>query len=779
MRYRVFVRRVDADYLPTKESTKDIRSFSTVSDIETPEFFVKRYIDTVYESSVISLIYDMTYEKGPGFVFINTKTDKAIGVYELRNRVGQISFCHLQQPLQDLQNMLDMIAYKYYPLQVLKLKDTIPNKIIQILKRVGFQEHYSDGSTPIGFSPFVPCIDKTIAPFKVDLWCEVDSELNLIPDEMQGEVEVSSDVERRKKWPYVGCNDVALVLDVTWYKQTCTEDDDSLTDIYLSVNTNPIGIGTLNESTTQILIQNEDDAVPMPLVDRNLLALRADLYAFEVVPNRFVFMDGENLMESSEYRFVPIYTEKQQKIGYALRPKSMSDLKVSHYTKDDQKEQAIELERLRDLSNQYLLKHTKKADMFATYVGEVGSKSYVVLNKYLQQRAQNTTEEKEDLEKYIASMVASIYESGVKTKLPITLHRGIRNTHWNVQQMHFVQESFLSTSSRLLEEFHELRCCSLIINVPAGTPLLNLNTVNQNREDEFLLLPGTALAIDHVYPVTHNKVFTTITCHITNTLSVSAPKQVLQPTTSPSFANEIVLLTLNVQAYLEGSRFAIQEAIEQTNANIICIQEDVEHSSMFLEDDTMNVFRCVTGEHIDKDIQLANTIYTSLPVQHSETLNLTGCPVGRCAVMIEIQYPIPLRIVNVHLCGGRYDDRRFRQLIHVKEQQLKQVVGKWHPDVIVGDFNGQLEPKNLDTHPVYRQLTLESDKLLYVTYHTSGHDYLKSQDYKPVSNQEKTSRFGGTPDWIYIRKNINISKAEIVPFLHLTDHNGILVHVTS
>src|SRR4029078_13154354 len=139
-----------------------------------------------------------------------------------------------------------------------------------------------------------------------------------------------------------------------------------------------------------------------------LLALRADLYAFEVVPNRFVFMDGENLMESSEYRFVPIYTEKQQKIGYVLRPKSMSDLKVSHYTKDDQKEQAIELERIRDLSNQYLLKHTKKAYMFATYVGEVGSKSYVVLNKYLQQRAQNTTEEKEDLEKYIASMVDSI-----------------------------------------------------------------------------------------------------------------------------------------------------------------------------------------------------------------------------------------------------------------------------------------------------------------------------------------------------------------------------------
>ena len=58
-------------------------------------------------------------------------------------------------------------------------------------------------------------------------------------------------------------------------------------------------------------------------------------------------------------------------------------------------------------------------------------------------------------------------------------------------------------------------------------------------------------------------------------------------------------------------------------------------------------------------------------------------------------------IANVHLCGGRYDDQYYKDYMTTKVDSMK-VVLSYGPNIVVGDFNGDLtSPHN---YPLYQGL---------------------------------------------------------------------------
>jgi len=238
------------------------------------------------------------------------------------------------------------------------------------------------------------------------------------------------------------------------------------------------------------------------------------------------------------------------------------------------------------------------------------------------------------------------------------------------------------------------------------------------------------------------------------------------------------LLTLNVEAYEDGSRDEIKDRIHEIGADVICVQEDVFKKSMKFRQ-KQEIISCQTGEKIDgkQNTWLANSIYSFVPLVNAKTLDIQeSSPVGRCAVMVQVANGVT--IANVHLSGGRFDDIHFRHLIHTKTMQLRTVVEKWHPDIICGDFNGEPNIRSLRTHPVFKTLST-TDKLLYAKYHTDGHHYLKKEGYVSVNMEKSTSRFGGTPDHIYFNPNaVKLHQLSLVPFLDLSDHNGIWARFT-
>ena len=148
------------------------------------------------------------------------------------------------------------------------------------------------------------------------------------------------------------------------------------------------------------------------------------------------------------------------------------------------------------------------------------------------------------------------------------------------------------------------------------------------------------------------------------------------------------------------------------------------------------------------------------------------CPTKRCLLVVEVG---GIRIANVHLCGGRYDDENFEKAIDSKENELHRLVDKFSPDIVAGDFNG--EPIKVPTkYDLYKNLD-RAGKKLYKQYYSSGHSYLKEQGYTRVASKGITSVYGGTPDWFYydsgVLKNKGMKKLMAIRDEY-SDHNGLI-----
>ena len=80
----------------------------------------------------------------------------------------------------------------------------------------------------------------------------------------------------------------------------------------------------------------------------------------------------------------------------------------------------------------------------------------------------------------------------------------------------------------------------------------------------------------------------------------------------------------------------------------------------------------------------------------------------RCAIVLTID---GLVIVNLHMCGGRYDDPMFQDEKETKKEQILaviQAIGR-NSDLIIGDFNSEADPQlainSLAEYGLYKSLS--------------------------------------------------------------------------
>jgi exonuclease III len=231
------------------------------------------------------------------------------------------------------------------------------------------------------------------------------------------------------------------------------------------------------------------------------------------------------------------------------------------------------------------------------------------------------------------------------------------------------------------------------------------------------------------------------------------------------------LVSLNVAGYEKGSAKKFKSRFRKVHPDIICLQEDIEDEDPTPTEKkkTWTITKAETGEDT-----LCNSIYSSLKMKKHDAMSLAkNCPVGRSAVMVELSNGI--KIVNLHLCGGRFDDSNFQSLQNEKEQELTRILQKWkNIDIILGDFNGSTKVPT--SHPIYSKLDTQTAKKQFHKYYSGGHRFLKSKGYVAVKIEEPTSVYGTTPDYIYYNPTrLGIWKKQILPFLDITDHKAIWV----
>lgn len=127
------------------------------------------------------------------------------------------------------------------------------------------------------------------------------------------------------------------------------------------------------------------------------------------------------------------------------------------------------------------------------------------------------------------------------------------------------------------------------------------------------------------------------------------------------------------------------------NIDIICIQEDLENNQKSIKGLSNYILASSCIAEPLNETYLVNRIFVNKSISHliEEVKNLnitTNCRVPRCAVYMKINN---VSLVNIHLCGGRFDDPYYNDLQDTRHNQIKSIFDQlgFVPDLIVGDFN--------------------------------------------------------------------------------------------
>lgn len=240
----------------------------------------------------------------------------------------------------------------------------------------------------------------------------------------------------------------------------------------------------------------------------------------------------------------------------------------------------------------------------------------------------------------------------------------------------------------------------------------------------------------------------------------------------------ITLITLNVEGFETSSVLRVSRFIKTVNADVVCIQEDLPSNTW----KPLRGLYYIAGRCMAKPI--ANTILVKNIYKYKTNRipywTMGGCTTKRCFCAIRFG---DIVIANVHLCGGRFDDVRYNDNIMSKHKQLKVMVERVDPDIIAGDFNSECDErsalKTLRRYPMYTGLRM-TEKRRFIKYYMSGHLYLQKNRYVPLKNRQKTSIFGGTPDWVYTRYGMR-AMVKVINTIRapnkLSDHNAVIAWI--
>lgn len=246
--------------------------------------------------------------------------------------------------------------------------------------------------------------------------------------------------------------------------------------------------------------------------------------------------------------------------------------------------------------------------------------------------------------------------------------------------------------------------------------------------------------------------------------------------------NHLSILTFNIQAYITCDKNnnceEMYDVLNETHADIICLQENIVNHIR----PTFGSYHLVS--YCETERYLVNSIYVHRSllryIHGVNQYNITcSCPTPRCATVIKIGH---ISIANIHLCGGRFDDKDYTKLTIIKADEVHQLIKKIKPDVIVGDFNAEATMEDsvtqLKNYPLYQQLST-TEKKEFIRYYTSHQIELSTYNYHPAYNRGQigaTSIYGGTPDWMYYNPiKLNPDASQLIDMLDYSDHNAVFV----
>jgi hypothetical protein len=190
-------------------------------------------------------------------------------------------------------------------------------------------------------------------------------------------------------------------------------------------------------------------------------------------------------------------------------------------------------------------------------------------------------------------------------------------------------------------------------------------------------------------------------------------------------------------------------------------------------------------------------------VSEVQKFSTEKCKTNRQVFKITLQHKKDptktIKIANIHLCGGRFDEGTHQkcnnppnsldcqiELTNIKNESIAAVVSA-DVDIILGDFNSDVNNYINGTPLEVQRKYLEKKNWTLKqinTWNTAPFEYLTKAGFKLVQPEDQTSWFGGTPDVIwynplkykYIFNNIIDMGATtaISQKSGASDHNGVM-----
>lgn len=193
--------------------------------------------------------------------------------------------------------------------------------------------------------------------------------------------------------------------------------------------------------------------------------------------------------------------------------------------------------------------------------------------------------------------------------------------------------------------------------------------------------------------------------------------------------------------------------------DVACVQEDVITSGKNISDkigDLPLVASCLshkfdwetTKRLYGNDGGLANSIYSKLPIEGGSYLLVNSQLENDLTIDISPSKKIPrcwastlikvgektAKIACIHLSGGRFDDIKSLKddYFIVKIRQIHELITKETPDIICGDLNTKLVPKNVDDDAYFLGLPHNETQTVRKYFEANPDQKIIRKDLTPI-----------------------------------------------
>ena len=249
----------------------------------------------------------------------------------------------------------------------------------------------------------------------------------------------------------------------------------------------------------------------------------------------------------------------------------------------------------------------------------------------------------------------------------------------------------------------------------------------------------------------------------------------------PSLKTKVKIMTLNVfggHGTIGGNE--LQKRIRRQSPDILFLQEPFKS------------FKLDGYKHVcSSPLETVSTFVRRScrwSFERTDVIKTSKCSTERDATVHTITNgDTSIKIANVHLCGGRFDEDdhvtdNIGDLKQTKEEVIKKLIKK-DVSIVAGDFNSDM------SHYIKKRCSSKQKKFLtskgwslkqISTWNKAPFNLLKKNAYEYAPCSTKTSVYGGIPDAVwYNPRTVELYNSVVVEMIdtereYVTDHNGIL-----